>query len=191
MSDRNTPSHEQPAGARKAVPPRDNDSRLLLCRMQFSLKTLLSLPVFVGLLLGHYLFLERGRVLVWQTAGQFWGWFVLDCLLMVTATACVVGCYASLRTEDRSTFTHGPRRLLLRTAVFLVPFVAGLNPVIGYGGRPDSRYAVRVCDDYLGMLTYGWDACYLVTFGWHVPLTVFLGFAALWICGRLDHTGST
>ena len=159
--------------------------------MQFPLRTLLLLQAFVGLVLGHYLFLERNRVVEWQTAEQFWGWFIPDCLLMVTATACVVGCYASLRTEDRSTFTHGPRRLLLRMAVFLAPFVAGLNPVIGYTGKPNSRYAFRVIDEYLGILAYGLEPSNLVTVGWHVAVTAFLGFVALWICSRLDHAGCT
>ena len=157
--------------------------------MQFPLKTLLLLQAFVGLVLGHYLFLERNRVVEWHTAGQFWGWFILDCLLMVTATACVVGCYATLRPEDRSTFTHGPLRLLLRAAVFVVPFVAGLNVAIGCMGRLNSRHAYRVFDVYSGILAYGgnpWDS---VTVGWHVVVTVFLGFVALWICGRLDHAG--
>src|SRR3972149_9998868 len=110
----------------------------LMIPLQFSLKTLLLLQAFVGLVLGHYLFLDRNRVVEWHTAGQFWGWFILDCLLMVTATACVVGCYATLRPEDRSTFTHGPLRLLLRAAVFVVPFVAGLNVAIGCMGRLNS-----------------------------------------------------
>ena len=157
--------------------------------MQFPLKTLLLLQAFVALVLGHYLFLERNRVVEWDTAGQFWGRFIGDCLLMFTATACIVGCYATLRTEDRSTFTHGPLRLLLRAAVFVVPFVAGLNVAIGWIGRLNSRHAYRVFDVYSGILAYGGNQGDSVTVGWHVVVTVFLGFVALWICGRLDHAG--
>jgi len=155
--------------------------------MRFPLKPLLALPAFLSLVLGHYLFLERNRVLEWDTARQFWGRFFHDCMLIVTATACIVGCYATLRAEDRSAFTHGPRRLLLRAAVFLAPFVAGLNPVIGIAGVPNSRYAIRVIDTYSGILAYGLDPLDLVTVGGHLAVTALLGFAALWICGRLDH----
>ena len=79
--------------------------------MQFPLRTLVLLPAFVGLALGYYLFLERNRVVEWHTAGQFWGWFGLDCLFMLTTTACVVGCYATLTPDDRTPFARGPLRL--------------------------------------------------------------------------------
>jgi hypothetical protein len=154
--------------------------------MRFSLKTLLLLPAWVGLVLGHYLFLERSRVVEWD-----WGRFIGDCLLMFTATASIVGCYATLRTEDRSTFAHGLRRLLLWVAVFVVPFVAGLNPVIGVSGVPNSRYPIRVFDVYSGILAYGLDPLDLVTVGGHVVIAAFLGFAAIRICGRLDHPRRT
>ena len=116
--------------------------------MQFSLRTLLLLPTFIGVVLGTYLLIERNRATYWDDSSQFWGvssqfWegFIFDNLFVVTATACVVACYASLRSENRSTFTHGPRRLLLCTAVFLVPFLAGFNTVIGGAGGPDDLEA--------------------------------------------------
>ncbi|MHB0961498.1 MAG: hypothetical protein ACYC0X_24225 [Pirellulaceae bacterium] len=157
--------------------------------MQFPLRTLVLLPVFVGLVLGYYLLLERSRIVDWGTAGQFWGRFARDGLLPVTATACIVGSYATLRREDRSIFAHGPRRLLLWAAVFLVPFVAGLNPAIGAWGAPDSRCVFRVFDVYSGILTYGPDPRDWITVGGHVAMTALQGLTALWICARLDAAG--
>lgn len=159
-------------------------------RMQYPLKTLLLLPAFVGLTLSHYLFVERNRVVAWENAGQFWGQFGRDCLFMVTATVCVVGCYATLRPQDRSTLIRGLRRLFLRAAVFLVPFVAGLNVAIGYSGSPNARHAVRVLDDYSWLLaSRGADWMAWITAGWHMALTALLGLAALWMCRRLDRAG--
>jgi hypothetical protein len=155
--------------------------------MQFPLRTLVLLPAFVGLVLGHYLFLERNRIIKWNTAGQFWGRFGVDCLFMVTATTFIVGCYATLRPEERVHFTHGPLRLLLRVAVFVIPFVAGLNVVIGSGGTATSRFAYRVSDVYAGILMHGGQLLDLITVGWHVVATAVLGFVALWICRRFVH----
>lgn len=162
--------------------------------MQFSLKTLLLLPTFVGLVLGTYLLIERNRATCWDDSSQFWGvssqfWegFILDNLFVVTATACVVACYASLRSEDRSAFTHGPRRLLLRTTVFLVPFLAGLNTVIGGAGGPTTWKHFRVFDVYAGFFGYDPSPIVVFAFVWHTGMTLILGFAALWICGRLGH----
>ena len=56
--------------------------------MRFSLKTVLLLPAFVGLVLGHYLFLERSRVVEWDTAG-------------VVAAAAIVGSMTGARVAGR------------------------------------------------------------------------------------------
>lgn len=159
--------------------------------MQFPLRALVLLPVFVALMLGHYLLLERTRVVELDIPARFWGQLSRDCLLPVTVTACIVGCYATLRREDRSTFTHGPRRVLLWAAVFLVPFVAGLNCAIGVSGGPNSRHAFRMIDIYSVILTHGLDSLLCITVGGHVILTALLGFTAWWTCRSLDTVGAS
>ena len=154
--------------------------------MRITLKTLLLLPALCGIMLGLYFSLERYRVLDYTSATQFWSWFVLDLTLMIMTAVCLVACYTTLRKEDRVAMQSGWRSAVFRSTLFLAPFAAGLNVVIGTSGTQTSRTAMRVFDIYAGMPTYGIDRLDLITIAGHTVLTATIGITAIAVCSKLD-----